>query len=132
MGTVEEKNKEVVKAFMEAMNSIQGDIEKIPAIVDKYISPEFVNHTQQGDGSFDSTVRFYQMGYTGYPDMKTEIQDIIAEGDKVVVRATTTGTHTGYLGDNPPTGNKINVTPIAIFRVDNGKIQEEWHSEGLQ
>ena len=125
-----EENKEVVRGLFEASSNIQGDVEKIPAIVDKFISPEFVNHTQQGDSGFDELVPFYQMGYTGYPDIKTEIQDIIAEGDRVVVRDTVTGTQTGYLGDNPPTGNKINFTAILIFRVDNGKIQEEWHSEG--
>ena len=68
------------------------------------------------------------MGYTAFPDMKHEIYDIIAEGDKVVVRMTTSATHKGYLGDIAPTNNKISYSVTDIFRVDNGKIYEEWAS----
>ena len=68
----------------------------------------------------------WSMAHTAFPDMKIEIQDIIAEGDKVVVRNITTETHKGYFVNIPPTGKKISTSATVILRVDNGKIQEEW------
>ena len=125
-----EENKEVVKGFLEAASNIQGDLEKINTMVNTYFSPEFVQHSSHGDANI--SIQALQMAFTGFPDMKHEINDIIAEGDKVVVRFTTTGTHKGYLGNIPPSNNKFSYSTTDTFRVDNGKIQEEWHSEGLQ
>ncbi len=121
-----EENKKVVKALFNAASNIQGDLEKIPAIVGKFFSPEFVNHTIYGDYSFDTLAQNWQIGHTAFPDIKIEIQDIITEGDKVVVRTITTETHKGYFVNIPPTGKKISISGTIIFRVDNGKIQEEW------
>ena len=121
-----QENKEVVRGLYEATSNIQGDLEKIPAIVDKFFSPEFVNHTSHGDFTVDMVAQIYQIGFTGLPDMKSEIHDIIAEGDKVVVRTTTTSTHKGLFANIPPTGKKISTSATTIFRVGNGKIQEEW------
>ena len=54
------------------------------------------------------------------------IEDLIAEGDKVCVRMTLTGTHTGeYLGV-APTGKKIRIRNICIYRIVDGKIAEGW------
>ena len=125
MSTVEE-NKKVVRGCIEESSNIQGDIEKIPAIIDKYFSPEFIHHTVYGDFNIDTMVPNWSMGHTAFPDIKIKIQDIIAEGDKVVVRTTTTETHKGYFANIPPTGKKISISATVIFRVDNGKIQEEW------
>ena len=121
-----EENKEVVRGLYEESSNIQGDLEKIPAIIDKFISPEFVNHTLYGDFSFDMLAQNWQIGHTAFPDIQIEIQDIIAEGDKVVVRTITTETHKGYFVNIPPTGKKISTSATVILRVDNGKIQEEW------
>jgi predicted ester cyclase len=125
MSSIEE-NKAVVKGFLEAGNNINGDLEKINPIMDKFFSPEFVHHSSSGEGNHDQLKLAMQMGYTGIPDMKHEIHDVIAEDDKVVVRFTTTGTHKGYLGNIPPSNNKISYSLTDTFRVSNGKIQEEW------
>ncbi len=53
---------------------------------------------------------------------------MIAEGDKVVSRGSWTGTHTGPLGNIPPTGKKVMVSGIDIIRVANGKIVEHWEA----
>jgi len=64
----------------------------------------------------------------GFPDRRVIVEDIISEGDKVVVRVTQQGTHQGVFQGIVPTGKQVGVTGIAIFRVVNGKVAEEWLS----
>ena len=60
------------------------------------------------------------------------VEDLIAEGDKVVGRITAYGTHTGELFGVPATGREIRVSGIAIWRISDGKIVEHWHeTDGL-
>jgi steroid delta-isomerase-like uncharacterized protein len=61
-----------------------------------------------------------------FPDWKVTVDDIIAEGDKVVARATGQGTHLGDYMGIPPTGKRIKVSWIAIYRVADGKLAEHW------
>jgi predicted ester cyclase len=57
-----------------------------------------------------------------------DVQDLIAEGDKVVVRATGHGTHRGEFTGIALTGRLISVTWIAIYRVRDGKLAEHWQN----
>jgi steroid delta-isomerase-like uncharacterized protein len=60
-------------------------------------------------------------------DVRTTIDDMIAEGDKVVTRWTTRGTHDrGEMMGVPPTGRRIEVTGITVNRISEGKIAEDW------
>ena len=61
---------------------------------------------------------------SAYPDFRLEIQDQIAEGDKVVTRVMITGTHLGYDEGTAPTGKKVRYQGIAIDRIKDGKIIE--------
>jgi steroid delta-isomerase-like uncharacterized protein len=61
-----------------------------------------------------------------YPDIQVAEEDMIAEGDKVVVRWTMRATHQGELLGIPPTGKQVTTTLIIIYRLVNGKIAEEW------
>ena len=63
---------------------------------------------------------------TGIPNLNFAIEDLIAEGDKVVGRFATTGTHRGPLMGIPPTGKTSSVSAIVIFRFANSKIVEAW------
>jgi steroid delta-isomerase-like uncharacterized protein len=61
-----------------------------------------------------------------YPDLHVAIEDLIAEGDKVVSRNVVTGTHKGeYMGISP-TGKSVTYNEIFIFRFVNGRIAETW------
>ncbi len=64
------------------------------------------------------------MGFKGFPDWHEAIDDIIAEGDKVWLHLTYTGTHTGEFFGLPPTGNKVTMKAVAIYRIENGKLVE--------
>jgi steroid delta-isomerase-like uncharacterized protein len=63
---------------------------------------------------------------SAFPDLHLAIEDTIAEGDQVVVRWRSTGTHEGELQGIQPTGKQINLTGISISRIADGKIVEEW------
>ena len=64
----------------------------------------------------------------GLSDCGFEAHDIIAKGDKVVVRWTVHGTHTGTFYGVPPTGQVLTVSGINIWQLKDGKIVEEWAS----
>jgi steroid delta-isomerase-like uncharacterized protein len=63
---------------------------------------------------------------TASPDIYFNVEDMIAEGDKVVTRWTARGTQQGELLGVPPTGKQVEVTAIVIDRIANGKIVEHW------
>jgi steroid delta-isomerase-like uncharacterized protein len=63
---------------------------------------------------------------TAFPDLVTSIDDLIAEGDRVVVRGHDTGTHQGLFMGIPPSGNRFTITWIDIFRIEDGKLAEAW------
>ena len=54
------------------------------------------------------------------------MEDLIADGDRVVARVTTGGTHGGEFMGAPATGKRISVQEVDIFRIENGKIAEAW------
>jgi predicted ester cyclase len=60
------------------------------------------------------------------PDYNHTIEDVIAQGDKVVIRATNRGTHEGEFLGIPPTGKKVEYTGILIGRFVDGKLAEGW------
>ena len=74
-------------------------------------------------------------GYaSSFPDFVSTIEDLVAEGDKVVARWTFTGTHTGAMGDIPASGKRVKETGIGIYRVVAGKIAEgnlTWNKHSL-
>jgi len=61
-----------------------------------------------------------------FPDWAEEVVDIIAEKDKVVTRYRSTGTHQGMFAGIDSTGNKVEIYETSIYRIENGKIAEQW------
>jgi hypothetical protein len=61
-----------------------------------------------------------------FPDQHVSIDDLVAEGDKVVNRATYTGTHRGEFQGISPTGKRFTISGINISRIADGKIAEDW------
>jgi predicted ester cyclase len=77
----------------------------------------------------DGAKAVHEKTLIGMPDFKTEIQELIAEGDKVVARVIMTGTHTGDFYGIPATGRRVEFTGIYIVRIADGKIVEHWGEE---
>src|SRR5437660_12287304 len=84
-------------------------------------------------GSLGVTVRGRD-GFTGYmeavrrafPDFRNRVEELVAEGDKVVARLTYTGTHRGELFGIRPTGKWVAYAGVAVFRFEAGRITEGW------
>src|SRR5437899_12851450 len=70
--------------------------------------------------------QFTSAFFTAFPDLQTTIEDLMAEGDKVAVRQTWRGTHTGNFQGTPPTGKRVTFTSIEVYRVAGDKLAEEW------
>jgi steroid delta-isomerase-like uncharacterized protein len=73
--------------------------------------------------------QFIAMFKSAFPDMHATVEDVVAEGDKVVTRVTLRGTHQGEVEEfGPPTGRQVEIEGITIHRIEDGKIAEEWNS----
>jgi predicted ester cyclase len=99
-------------------------------VVDELIAENFVEHVggspkTVGVEGFKTARRRRN---AAFPDWRVEIHDLIAEGDKIVVRATGHGTHQGEFLGIAPTGRRVVVSWIAIYRVANGKLAEHWQN----
>lgn len=66
------------------------------------------------------------LSQSSMPDLRVDILDMIAEGDKVAVRYTVEGTHEGDLFGVPPTGRRVSIESMTVGRVSDGKMREHW------
>jgi steroid delta-isomerase-like uncharacterized protein len=99
------------------------------AVMDELYAADFVVHgsTEGEDIRGLRNVKHSMSEYlNAFPDLHYALDDLIVEGDKVVVRCTVTGTHKGEFMGVPPTNRKVKLQAIAIDRVVGGKIVEEW------
>ena len=96
--------------------------------LDEMIAPGSIDHTPfPGYGtSVEEVKRSIGDFVKAFPDMKTTIDDVIAEGDKVVIRSTFTGTNTGEFMGMPATGKKVTVGGIDIVEVKGDKLGDHW------
>jgi predicted ester cyclase len=127
MSTAQEaRNKATVKRFHEATNT--GDVELISETIDEIVEPDALIHTPlpiQATGA-QALKHVWPMLLRGLPDVHITIEDLIAEGDKVVSRNSVTGTHQGEYMGLPPTGRSVAYNEIFILRFVNGRIAETW------
>ncbi|HXZ05966.1 MAG TPA: ester cyclase [Ktedonobacteraceae bacterium] len=117
-----ESNKAVTHQFLEELFNKRN-----LAIVDALCVTNVVNHGLGPEASgIERTKRSAGMYLAAFPDLHFAFEDYIAEGDQVVVRWTSTGTHKGELMGIPPTGKQFSATGIEIYRFEGGKIVEHW------
>jgi steroid delta-isomerase-like uncharacterized protein len=64
--------------------------------------------------------------HTAFPDGRLTIEEMVAEGDNVVTWMWFTGTHEGPLEGIPPTGRKVKVRDVDLYRLEHGKVVESW------
>lgn len=68
---------------------------------------------------------------SAFPDLHFTIEDLIAEGDRVVFRVTMRGTHQGMFGNIAPTGKQVTVTVLDVVRIEQGVFAEQWGGPDL-
>ncbi len=117
-----EENKALVRRAWELADN--------PDILDEVYAPDVVWHEpDQEIRGLEQAKQFVTTYKTAFPDMNVTVEDVIAEGDKVVSRVTLRGTHQGETEEfGPPTGRQVELKGITISRIEGGKIVEDWDS----
>lgn len=98
-------------------------------VVDKLFTPDFVLHflpdgsEMRGLANLRAHVRELR---EGFPDWSEEITRIVAERDLVVIQYVSTGTNQGEWLGSSPTGRRIQINEVSIFRMEDGRIAEQW------
>jgi steroid delta-isomerase-like uncharacterized protein len=119
-------NKAAFQRFHDAANT--GDIEVISKTIDELVAPDAVIRTPlpiDATGA-DALKQIWAMLLRIYPDIHLTVEDVIAEGDKVVARTTVTGTHRGEFMGVAPTGKPVTYNEMFIFRFADGRVVETW------
>ncbi|TDC02870.1 ester cyclase [Nonomuraea longispora] len=124
--TTVERNKETLRRFHDAVST--GDEEIISRTIDEVVQPDVQIRTPlpietKGTSAMKEVLAVL---HRAFPDLHVEIEDVIAEGDKVVTRNTVTGTHRGEYMGVPPTGRFITYKEILIARFTDGRVAETW------
>jgi len=118
-----EDNKAVVRRFYEEVMN-----QKKRAVLDEVFDLNVVDHFAPPGtpGGLEGARQTLGMFLTAFPDLHFTVEDLIAEGDKVVARATLSGTQQGTFMGIPATGKRMTITGIDINRFVGGKSVEHW------
>ena len=116
-------NKELVRRFYKDVY-VDWKMER----VDEVVSPRFTSHDWPEDGPTgpEAFRNYYAAIRSALPDARYVVDDMVAEGDRVVVRWRLLGTHMGAFRGIAPSGRPIVLKGVAIYRVRNGKLAERW------
>lgn len=100
------------------------------AILDEVFSPDFIDYdsgsTPKSPPGTAELKRGFERFAAAFEDSEHVIEDIFAVGDKVVIRVLGRGIHRGEYMGVAPTGKRVSMSAIAIYRIAKGKIVEEW------
>jgi predicted ester cyclase len=111
--SAEEVNKALVRREQEELWNHTGNLNAAQEL----FAPDYSEAAKQEAADFRQ----------GFPDVESTLEDLIAEGDKVVARWRAQATHQGeYMGISA-TGNRVEFTGISVYRIDRGKIAESWN-----
>ena len=121
-GMSTEQNKAIRRQAYEAVNQKNLDA------LDEVTASDVINHSArpgQAPG-LEGVKQLFSSLHAAFPDFRIDVEDMIAEGDKVVARVTGSGTHQGEFMGIAPTGNRVELSAIDIARIAEGKIVEHW------
>jgi steroid delta-isomerase-like uncharacterized protein len=116
-----ETNKAIVRRYIEQVFN-----ERRHDLVEEFLVEGIQFHGAGIVPGLAAAEQWVAMLAAAYPDQHVAIDDVIAEGDRVVVRSTLNGTHQGEMQGIPATGRPVTQPSISVFRLDKGKIAEGW------
>lgn len=99
------------------------------AIIDELVAPDFAFHDPMappGTTGIETYKQFVHANLAAFPDIRLTVEDSISEGEFVATRWTATGTQTGHLAGNPPSGRSVTISGMNFSRVVDGKFVESW------
>lgn len=117
----------VLRWFEEVWNQRRAET------IEELLTDQSTCHTDQGPlcGCDEFRQRQYQPLTEAFPDLRVQVDGVVANDDEVVVRWTATGTHTGSGLPIPPTGRPALFSGISWIRVSDGKLREGWQSSNI-
>jgi steroid delta-isomerase-like uncharacterized protein len=123
-----EENKALVRRYVEEFVD-RGNLD----LSGEIFAPDFVRYGAGPDqvSGVEDLKQFLVMLHSGFPGFQSTIEDLFAEGDKVVLRFTFRGTHQGEFMGIAPTGKQVTMSGIDILRISDGKIVEMWNQEDV-
>ncbi len=119
-----EENKTIARRFFDLFHG--DETRSLEAVV----AEDFIHHSWPWASPGIAGAREMKaMVEAALSDYKIKVEDVIAEDDKVVLRISEGGVHTGDLLGTPATGKRFQITAIHILRIENGKIAEHWREQ---
>lgn len=125
--TTTTENKELVRRLLEEGFG-SGDLD----VLDELLDGDFVAHAPSEPGheaemqDRDRVAEEIERAHEGLDDLRFTVEETIAEGNLVAVRSTITGRHEGEFMGAPPTGERVEFDAMNFFRIEDGKITEDW------
>jgi steroid delta-isomerase-like uncharacterized protein len=127
VGMTLEDNKDIARRFIQEVF-----VEADSAAVDQLVSDDFQPHSWgEMPAGRDALKAAQDRVRQGLGDARMEVHDLIAEGDRVAVRLTSHGTHSGEFMGMPATGKSYAISEIHILRIRDGKVVEHWREADM-
>jgi steroid delta-isomerase-like uncharacterized protein len=118
-----DRNKALVRRFINEI-FLKRDFSSVDALLTEDFTPHTWGSVEPGRDSLKAAMERVSAGIS---DARMQIEDVIAEGDLVAVRLTSSAIHTGEFMGMPASGRRYEIGEIHIFRVRDGKVAEHWH-----
>ena len=119
-----QSNKNLIHRLVDALNS--GDLDAVDGI----FAPGYVQHDPSGllhEVGIEEYKKTFSAIRGAFPDVEWTIKELLEDGDRVIGRFTFQGTHEGLFFNIRPTGRKITYPIMAVYRIEEGRIAEDWH-----
>jgi predicted ester cyclase len=125
--SIQDDNKALVRRFIDYVNNDPF------APIDEFFASSYRYHNASVPEvkNLQGVKDFNAAAYSAFPDIRITIEDMVAEGDKVVYRGSARGTHQGEFMGIAPTGKQISFTSTVVSRIADGRFQEDWESLDL-
>jgi uncharacterized protein (TIGR02246 family) len=116
-----ERNKALARRYWDEVIN-----QRKTAVLDEIFPADYIQHHVGVPPGLAGIKAFVAAMFAAFPDQHATIEDILAEGDRVLIRTTVRATHTGPFRDIAPTGRQVSVEVLDIWRVEDGKLKEHW------
>jgi steroid delta-isomerase-like uncharacterized protein len=121
------ENKELIRQVIKERNEIVEDTAKLRSWCEKYCAPGLVHHLlPPKDLDWEQNMQYLATVLSAIPDFNKSIDDMVAEGDKVVTRHTIQATHKATIAGIPATGKHVSIKGSDIYKIEGNKILEWW------